>query len=280
MNYQIVNAFSQNKNGGNPAAVVVNGVLSQADKQELAKRIGFSETAFINEVNGNISIEFFTPEKPIPYCGHATIASVNVLKQQGLLSKGSYLLKTRMNPIPVHVHENEVYMEQQFPTFNTADPDEAARLLNIETPRIQRLILADNGVRFLLVEVAKEDTLSAIIPNSEAIYEYSKAHDLIGIYVFAQDQYHLLSRMFAPYYGIAEENATGMAAGLLAGWMYERSRGVIDKLNIEQGKVSTLPAPGFLQTVVKYEGAKKIVLVGGEATVLDTVPIEPPVFSN
>ena len=273
MEYQIVNAFSQANTGGNPAAVVVNGVLSQADKQELVKKIGFSETAFINEVNGNLSIEFFTPEKPIPYCGHATIASVNVLKQKGILSPGSYLLKTRLNPITVHVDENEVYMQQQFPSFTAVKREAAARLLNLETPRVQQLVVADNGVRFLLVELAKAETLAAVEPDMDAIYEYSKTHDLVGVYVFVQDKYQLLSRMFAPYYGIPEENATGMAAGLLAGWMHERSRGVINKLSIEQGNASSMPAPGYLHTFVKKDNGKYVVLVGGEATILETVDV-------
>ncbi len=274
MEYQIVNAFSHDNTGGNPAAVVLNGVLSQADKQQLAKKIGFSETAFVNEMNGNLSIEFFTPEKPIPYCGHATIASVNVLKQKGVLTPGSYLLKTRLNPITVHVDDNQVFMQQQFPSFTAVDRETAASLLNLDTPRVQQLILADNGVRFLLVELAKAETLAAVEPDLDAISEYSERLDLVGVYVFVQDNYQLLSRMFAPYYGIAEENATGMAAGLLAGWMYERSRGVIDQLNIKQGNVSSLPAPGYLHTIVKKDSGKNVVLVGGEATILETVLVD------
>ena len=87
MQYHIVNAFSKNGKGGNPAAVVINQPLSASEKQEMARLIGFSETAFINQTNDQLHIEFFTPDKPIAYCGHATIASMNIYASRNLLKK-------------------------------------------------------------------------------------------------------------------------------------------------------------------------------------------------
>jgi PhzF family phenazine biosynthesis protein len=83
----IINAFSIDNTGGNPAGVVWNAdALSSAARQQLATQLGFPETAFVSAARwADIKLDFFTPEKQIPHCGHATIAVFSYLRQKGFL---------------------------------------------------------------------------------------------------------------------------------------------------------------------------------------------------
>lgn len=85
---QIVNAFVDNGEGGNPAGVVLDAQrYSQEQKQRIAALAGLSETAFISPSDSaDFKLEFFTPNRQIAHCGHATIASFSYLRQMGRIA--------------------------------------------------------------------------------------------------------------------------------------------------------------------------------------------------
>ena len=62
VNVKIINAFSINKTGGNPAGVVLNSnELTSEQKQGIALKLGLSETAFVSSSNvADYKLEFFT----------------------------------------------------------------------------------------------------------------------------------------------------------------------------------------------------------------------------
>lgn len=266
MQLHIINAFTQSGAGGNPAAVVINEQLTESEKQSIARRAGLSETAFVTATANELFIEFFTPEKPIAYCGHATIGSVNILYEKNLIGEGNFILKTKLDPIPVSINGDKAYMQQAYPDFETVSMDEAAILLNISNRHIRHTIIANNGVKFLLIELSDDQILFHLNPDQELIYNFSKKQDLIGVYVYVVNNNKILSRMFAPYYGIKEENATGMAAGLLGGLLHHQSQGKVTELYIEQGYSPTMNEHGYLHVLINGQHA----LVGGEAVIKET----------
>lgn len=72
-------AFSDGHNGGNPAGVVlVDAFPSEDEMRATAKRVGYSETAFLFPQTGTENrrwrVRYFSPESEVPFCGHATIA--------------------------------------------------------------------------------------------------------------------------------------------------------------------------------------------------------------
>ena len=69
------NSFCSDRFLGNPAGVCMDEGLSREEKQNIAFKNGFSETAFLLEENSNFKISFFTPTSEIDLCGHATVAS-------------------------------------------------------------------------------------------------------------------------------------------------------------------------------------------------------------
>ena len=82
----IVDAFTHERFGGNPAAVVVLEAWRPAvQTQAIAKENNLSETAFLlREADGAFAIRWLSPTREIAFCGHATLASAHVIAQRAL----------------------------------------------------------------------------------------------------------------------------------------------------------------------------------------------------
>jgi PhzF family phenazine biosynthesis protein len=70
-------AFSSDPAGGNPAGVVLDATgATEAELQDVARQVGYSETAFLlPQPSGGWGIRYFSPLAEVPFCGHATIAT-------------------------------------------------------------------------------------------------------------------------------------------------------------------------------------------------------------
>ncbi|UOO89318.1 PhzF family phenazine biosynthesis protein [Vitreoscilla massiliensis] len=78
----VVDAFTQQVFGGNPAAVVVlEAFLEESLMQNIAAENNLSETAFVVAKNGVYHIRWFSPLTEIDFCGHASLASAYVLQR-------------------------------------------------------------------------------------------------------------------------------------------------------------------------------------------------------
>ena len=83
MRYFVVDAFTDQPFGGNPAGVV----LLESDQfpeeklmLQIAAELRYSETAFIRRHSDKeFTIRYFTPKAEVELCGHATIASLYLL---------------------------------------------------------------------------------------------------------------------------------------------------------------------------------------------------------
>jgi predicted PhzF superfamily epimerase YddE/YHI9 len=80
--------------------------------------------------------------------------------------------------------------------------------------------------------------------------------------------------MFAPRYGINEESATGMAAGPLACYLYDKLGINKDTFLIEQGHLMKSPSPSFLTVKLNIQDKKISALIaGGKAKVMKSMII-------
>jgi predicted PhzF superfamily epimerase YddE/YHI9 len=69
--------------------------------------------------------------------------------------------------------------------------------------------------------------------------------------------------MFAPRYGIKEEAGTGMAAGPLASYLYDKLNRKQPQFLIEQGHFMENPSPSLIYVDLVLEDAKIIKLMAG-----------------
>ena len=269
---EIVAAFTKDGAGGNLAGVVLDAqALAHDERQRIAAAVALSETAFVRDAgDGVFEVAFYTPNKQVPDCGHATVATFALLAQRGALHGGRATKRTIIGDRAITVEDATVFMEQPRPSIAPfAHTAELASALGIAADAMVREpVLADHGVRFVLIETTP-DALARAVPDQRAIEAITEPPDAIGLYVFARAEngYDATIRMFAPRYGIPEEPATGMAAGLLGGYLAHGTASA--DYRFLQGALSPKPAPSELIVRVRPDAT----FVGGTATVLRTMTV-------
>ena len=116
----LVNSFSANNSGGNPAGVVLNAdKLTDAEKLTIAKEIGFSETAFVAQDHEvDFAVSFFTTTEEADFCGHATLLYFRLYSNKGVKTAGYYTQRTKAGLLGVTIAEDgQVTMEQALPKY-------------------------------------------------------------------------------------------------------------------------------------------------------------------
>lgn len=277
---QIVNAFVDGNEGGNPAGVVLDAdELDHQAKLDIAKRVGLSETAFVSRSDkATFKLDFYTPSMQIAHCGHATIAAFCRMRELGRIGDGTMSKETIDGNRVVIVEGETAYMQQRTPVYTPVGPgsDLERRVfdsLSIDCGRLADglgLAVVNTGNSFLIVPMRDEASLSALRPNLQAVSLLSEELDLVGFYPFAalapEGSRAATARMFAPRYGINEESATGMAAGPLACYLHQSRRAAGPGLQIEQGHFMQPASPSVIQVNLQIEGdAVTGLMAGGRA---------------
>ena len=283
----VVNAFVDHGRGGNPAGVVLNAErFSPAQQQQIAARVGLSETAFVSPSSASdFTLHFWTPTRQIAHCGHATIATFSYLVQQGLVTGEHSSKETIDGTRAIVLRGDMAFMEQRAPRYSPPDPVSAETIMASLGLEVADLlpgftpIVVNTGVNCLVVPLPDERSLTRIRPDMAAINDVSEQLDLVEYYVFSRETRvagrDAGARMFAPRYGIPEEAATGMAAGPLACYLYDYLGVKKTTLVIEQGHLMDPPSPSELIAELFIEdGAIRGLQVGGRARVAQTVQVE------
>ena len=89
MKYYIVDAFTSEPFGGNPAGVVLLDDDFPSDKlmQQIAAEFRYSETVFVQRQNRNeFTMRYFTPAGEVDLCGHATVAAFGLMNLKGMVN--------------------------------------------------------------------------------------------------------------------------------------------------------------------------------------------------
>ena len=82
-----VDSFTSDVFKGNPAGVcITESSLDEEMMLAIAAEMSLSETAFLSL--NTMQLRWFTPETEVALCGHGTLATAHVLREQGLYSTG------------------------------------------------------------------------------------------------------------------------------------------------------------------------------------------------
>jgi PhzF family phenazine biosynthesis protein len=265
----LVKAFTDKPTGGNTAGVVLYAdKLTHQRRQKIAAILGLSETAFVSSSEvGDVKVEFYTPIKQIPHCGHATVAVFSLLWQKGLLVNGNAIKESIEGPRQVSFENNRVYQSQLVPQYTPIEAAGIAPLAIINSLGLpddfvfeHTPTIASTGVPFLLVQVPDAAMLHSLQPDQEMIRRMSEKAGLVGFYVFTTDAgaADATTRMFAPSYGIPEESATGMAAGPLACYLHDFLGQHKPVFLIHQGYLMRHPSPSQIEVQLSMDEQGKI----------------------
>jgi len=281
----VVNAFTDKGLGGNPAGVVLDtDNLNIQQKQNVASQTGLSETAFVSSSSSAaFKLDFFTPNRQIAHCGHATIATFSYLRQINRILDGVSSKETIDGNRDIFIDGKMAFMEQLSPSYNDIGDqvDEVFRSLGItgnDHLASFRPVIVNTGNSFMLLHMKNEEEVLHVNPDFEAINKISEEYDLIGYYIFSEmtkmPGRDAGARMFAPRYGIKEESATGMAGGPLACFLYDKMRIDKDVFLIEQGHLMNPVSPSVITVKLDLHNQKiKKLMAGGEAKVMKSMTV-------
>ncbi|MCP4395284.1 MAG: PhzF family phenazine biosynthesis protein [Alphaproteobacteria bacterium] len=281
VNAYVVNAFTKNGVGGNPAGVVLDASgFDDSMMQSIATTLCHPETAFVVSADENkkeFHVRYFTPVEEVDLCGHATIATFHLLKERARITDGEYKLKSAAGKLDVWVDNSKVVMQQAKPKFFKNHPKtKLAKLLGLDFKEIHQGLPCQEvstGLKDVMIPVRNLDALSNIKPDMKEIKEYCAEHDIVSLHAFSLETKNKKAiaqcRNFAPLYGIPEEAATGTSNGALASYLY--NQGVVDeqkakKMRFEQGYSMNNPSEIFVELSIN-EGDISSVRVGGFANI-------------
>jgi trans-2,3-dihydro-3-hydroxyanthranilate isomerase len=267
--YVITDVFTDRPLTGNQLAVFTDArELPEELMQPLAREMNFSETVFVlpPEQGGHARIRIFTPSDELPFAGHPVLGTAFVLA--GPLQLPEIRLETGSGIVPIVLEREGAritfgWMSQPVPRwerFERADEVLAALDVESELP-VDRYLL---GPTHVYVALRDRDAVAALEPDFGAL----KSFGLIGINCFAGEGTRWKTRMFAAGAGVAEDPATGSAAGPLAIHLARHGRTAYgDELVIEQG--AEIGRPSTLYARARGEGDRvDTVEVGGSAVIV------------
>ena len=278
--YLIVDVFTGTPLEGNPLAVFTDADGLPPDRmQRVAREMNLSETVFVLPPagDGHARIRIFTPATELPFAGHPTLGTAFVLcGQRGLdaigLETGAGVIRVEfagrnglISPQPSDLRSGPELppvpglpgrMRQPVPTWEPYErAAELLAALGVEGSRLP-VEAYRNGPRHVYVALDSEEAVGRLRPDITAL----GALPGIGVGCFAGSGPRWKLRYFAPALGVAEDPATGSAAGPL-GVHLARHEQIAFGQQIEVRQGEEIGRPSVL--LVRVDAA------GGEVTAVD-----------
>ena len=274
MKYYIVDAFTSEPFGGNPAGVVLLDDDFPSDKlmQQIAAEFRYSETVFVQRQGYNeFTMRYFTPAGEVDLCGHATVAAFGLMNLKGMVNDYQpSITHTLAGDLEVNIGQ-QVMMQMAKPRVIDQQVD-AARLHQVMAPAADvqwpdmPIEIVSTGLPDIIMPVATVDDLNALQPDMDALSDLSRDLNVTGVHAFAitGDGYTAHVRNFGPLYGIPEESATGTANAALTHYLHRQ--GIINapaECRFLQGEA--MKRPSVIATVLHADGN---INVGGQYCII------------
>ncbi len=274
--YEVVDVFTNVPLEGNPVAVFTQAAgLSDELMQRIARELNLSETVFLfdgpdgadGSDGADARARIFTPATELPFAGHPVLGAAFVIGElHGLqrvrLQTGAGVISLELSRRDGEVVYGE--MDQPLPVWQPFD--RAAELLSalgIERSELP-LEVYENGPLHVFVALESRGAVAALSPDLGEL----KRLGPIGVNCFSNAGTEVKTRNFSPGLGVAEDPATGSAAGPLAVHLARHGRTQFGEwVEIRQGE--EIARPSVLRAVAEGSSEQlQRVRVGGGAVVV------------
>ncbi|NHN34233.1 PhzF family phenazine biosynthesis protein [Paenibacillus agricola] len=252
-----VDTFTSTAFSGNPAAVCILEAFPEDDHwlQQIAAEMNLSETAFLCAMdNGSYRLRWFTPVAEVDLCGHATLASAQVLWESGA-AYGVDLLRFHTKSGVLTAKRLDNGIELNFPAEPPV-PCDAPPQLAQALGNSQPVAVCRNRLDYI-VELASEKEVRELKPDFRALAELP-SRGLLVTGPSEHPDYDFVARCFFSPVGVDEDPVTGSAYCALAPYWK-------DKLGKSTLSAIQLSARGG---AVKLQAANNRVLIQGQAVIV------------
>jgi trans-2,3-dihydro-3-hydroxyanthranilate isomerase len=276
----IVDVFAEQKYSGNQLAVVADAQgMAAVEMQRVAREMNFSETAFVVSglTSGGYGVRIFTPVAEVPFAGHPTIGTAQVIRQEIIRRpQEKVVLNLPVGQVPVTFAPSEdggelLWMHTRVPEFGPAHPAEPlADLLGLSLDDIDArspIQEVSLGVPFTIIPLR---TLAALKRAKFSHERYARLHYqsfaqclfLICPETYSPDN-QLNVRLFADLYGIPEDPATGSANACLGAYLLKHSDFPTERVDVRVEQGHEIGRPSLLRVRAQMQGGAPRVSVGG-----------------
>ena len=290
--YQL-DVFTDRAFSGNPLAVFPEAEgISDADMQRIANEMNLSETVFVLPSEKALRrLRIFTPMQELPLAGHPVVGTWNLLARLGITPKvenGSVEVEQELNlgilPVEISFRNGEPFRvtmtqgkwQSSGLISDVTDISKFAAGLGLELEDINLdkdlpIEVVSTGIRSIDVPICTLEALGRIRVNSSLLADTYLLHGAVGVYAFTfetkEDSSFAHARFFAPADGIAEDAATGSAAGAFAGYLVDHGCSRSNSFVIEQGDFMKRPSRIHAE-VLGGPGNVERVKIGGSSVVV------------
>ena len=225
--YILLDVFTDRQFEGNQLAVFPECAIDDESMQRIARELNLAETVFLQRGAGDVAgeLRIFTPGREVLFAGHPTIGTAIAMAEElRWIGEGTnaFVLRERIGDITIELERGTpttawlTVPETHFGAMVSRDV--AAAMLRLESDTVRDDVspqVAGAGSSFLYVPLRTKADVDRAQIDEPSLRNYVGKKDIVGVYLFAQSDEGAYSRMFAPMAGIAEDPATGSAAGPL-----------------------------------------------------------------
>ncbi len=261
LHFKKIDAFATERSGGNPAGVISLNQgqdLSAGEMQRIARELkGFvNEVGFVRqEDEGTFKLVFFSSEREVDFCGHATIAIMHdrigndaALRERPFIhiitGKGRQKVENRVR------EEDAVFITAPAPRFSARDiPKEAvAEALGIGASDIDDgypVSIVNAGLETLIVPIRTLETVLSLCPDFERLKAFCTDNAVDIVEVFTSEVSARTSafrtRVFAPTFGYLEDPATGSGNAAFGCYLLKNGKWDGSCISLEQNASAVRP---------------------------------------
>jgi len=301
LEFLLIDVFTDRPFGGSRLYLFPDGTGVPPDlMQKLAMELGAGETAFIVPStavdSGRSGLRVFTPAAEIPFGGHSVIGATFAMNHRGHrvagdehepftweLEAGEYEVVTTYedgNLIYSLRQDDPVFMGQYFHRGKVARtlglPEDAIAITGLPCEIIS------TGLPIHIVPLASLESMQQIILRHRDAETIAQDLGFGDLFVFTcetvRDDATVHCRMFAPYFGIPEDAASGAATGALVAYLvkhrlvkYSSKVRIICEQGLEMGRPSRLIAEAGISG-----GQATAIQVGGQCVLVGSGSINIP----
>lgn len=212
--FALVDAFTTERAfSGNPAGVLLlQAFPAPAWMQGVANELQQAETAFVAPGDrGQFLLRWFTPVAEVALCGHATLASAHWLWETGALEQGAVAaFDTRSGRLTAALDGGRIVLDLPAVPAGQIEPSHRllAALAGVLPIWVGVTDNADPEERNMLAVLGSEEAVRVLNPDLQEVARLPVG----GLIVTAKRHAGgVVSRYFAPAYGIPEDQVTGSA---------------------------------------------------------------------
>jgi len=272
--FKQVDVFTSTPFNGNPLAVILDaGGLSDEQMYAIARWTNLSETTFVlpaTDPTADYRVRIFTPEIELPFAGHPTLGTAHALLEAGIrLHQPQQIVQqcgVGLVKIRIGDHGALAFSSPEATLTSFNDAAISGALGHDSLAEQWPVMVADMGIRWLLVPIASAEAVLAIKPDIVEFANLLQKARVNGVMPFGpldgvEDGYEVRGLLIENG-SLTEDPVTGSANACLA--RYFQQQGKATDYIVHQG--TAIQRAGRLDVTYTRDD----VWIGGQTvTVLD-----------